>query len=111
MVKSRGNLIGAWAFLVGVIIAIVLGFVSIPGQGIVTALVVIGFIIGLFNIADKESSQFLMSGAVLIIIVSLTGNAFSSMPVLAKILAALMMIFVPATIVVAIKNVFSLAKN
>jgi len=108
--KSLGDLIGGWAFLVGVVIAILVGFIG-TSPAITTTLVIIGILIGLFNIADKEASSFLISGVVLVIVGSLGGNAFGNLTIITQILAALMAIFVPATIIVAIKNVLSIARD
>lgn len=108
---SLGDLIGSWAFLIGVILAVVVGlFPSIGTVGVMTTLVVIGVLIGLFNIADKEVTPFLMSGAVLIIAGAL-GQGNLGIAILDNVLKALLAIFIPATIIVAIKNVFSLARR
>ena len=113
MAKSKsGNIIGSWAFLIGVILAIVLGAGLLQSNNTwAIVLVIIGLIIGLLNIADEEAGPFLISGAVLIIASSLGQQALSAIPVLDGILSALLAIFVPATIIVAIRNVFGLAKR
>jgi len=109
--KSLGDIIGGWAFLIGVIIAIIAGIIGTLNATVLTILIVIGILVGLFNIADKEVSSFLISGVVLVIVGSLGGNAFGNLTIVTGILSALMAIFVPATIIVAIKNVLSLARN
>lgn len=110
MAKGKGSVIGAWAFLIGVILAVVLGFLGEMSATMATILVVVGLVIGLLNVADEEVSPFLMSGAVLIIAGAFGGNALAlTLPKMGSVLSALMMIFVPATVIVAIKNVFSLA--
>ena len=112
MAKTRGvDVVGKWAFLIGVILAVVLGlFDPIMGNWAIV-LVVIGLIVGLLNVTDKEVTPFLMSGAVLIIASALGGSLMSDMPFVGAILDALLAVFVPATVIVAIKNVFSLARN
>ena len=112
MAKTRGvDVVGKWAFLIGVILAIVLGlFDPVLGNWIIV-LVVIGLIVGLLNVTDKEVAPFLMSGAVLIIASALGGSLMSDMPYVGAVLDALLAVFVPATVIVAIKNVFSLARN
>jgi hypothetical protein len=114
-VKKRKGLIGSWAFLIGVIIAVVLGLLITDPQLraiLTTVLVVIGLIVGLLNVTDQETTPFLFSGAVLIIAGGLGQNgSLNSIPWVSGILDALLAIFVPATIIVAIKNVFSLARN
>ena len=109
--SGKGNLIGGWAFLIGVILAIVLGAIGEVGGIMATILVIVGLIVGLLNIADEEASPFLMSGAVLIIAGGLGADQLSAIPLVNGILQALLTIFVPATIIVAVKNVFSLARR
>jgi len=112
MAKSKkGNVIGAWAFLVGVILAVVFGYIGITPT-IALVLAVIGLIVGLLNVADEETTPFLLSGAVLIIASSMGAGAVTVLGASAgDVLNGLLLIFVPATIIVAIKNVFSLAHN
>jgi hypothetical protein len=111
------NLIGSWAFLVGVIIALIIGVCSgleiadLSSPFLTSVLVVIGLIIGLFNVADKEAMPFLMSGVALIIAGFFGAQIMVTIPVAVYTLGALLLMFIPATIIVAIKNVFSLAKN
>ena len=115
MAKTRGvDIVGKWAFLIGVILAVVLGLFFDPtllGGWAMISLVVIGLIVGLLNIADKEVAPFLMSGVVLIIASALGGSIMSDVPYVGAVLDALLAVFVPATVIVAIKNVFSLARN
>ena len=112
MAKTRGvDVVGKWAFLIGVILAVVLGlFDPVMGNWAIV-LVVIGLIVGLLNVTDNEVTPFLMSGAVLIIASALGGSLMSDMPYVGAVLDALLAVFVPATVIVAIKNVFSLARN
>lgn len=112
MAKNNvSNMVGSWAFLIGLIIAIIVAFVGI-GVGTAWTLFIIGIIVGLLNIADKEVTPFLMAGAVLVIVSSLgSGNIPSGVDQVSNILQAINLLFVPATVVVAIKQVFSLAKN
>lgn len=109
--RTKENTIGKWAFLVGMILAVVLGLIGQLTSGWIFVLVFIGLIVGLLNIAEKEVGAFLMSGAVLILVSALGENVLDVSPLLSNILQAILAIFVPATIIVAIKNVFSLAKH
>jgi hypothetical protein len=61
------------------------------------------------NIADAESQPFLIAGAVLVIVASLGTSAFSDLAYVPALLKNVLALFVPATIVVAIKSVFSMA--
>ena len=121
MIKSRENLVGAYAFLVGVIFAVLMGisqklfnttYSNIP----YAFLVVLGIIIGFLNIGDRDSMTFLIASLSLVIVSGFGQSALiyvSNIPILSSltaILASLLVMFVPATIIVALKVVFNLAK-
>ncbi|MEI6850219.1 MAG: hypothetical protein WCK29_04220, partial [archaeon] len=63
------------------------------------------------NITGKESYSFMISGSVLILASTLGLGVMNSVPFIARILIAMLAIFVPTTIIVAIRNVFILAKD
>lgn len=115
---SQGAKIGHWAFLIGLILAVIVGIFSL-GQYQAIALVVVfllGIIVGLLNITASEVSAFLTSGAILVIVSYLGGQVISqaaadSLPWLVGILNSILTLFVPATIIVALKAVFALAKD
>lgn len=108
---KKGNLIGSWSFLIGVVLAVILSAIGPISQTIAFVLVILGLAIGLLNIADKEVKPFLMAGTVLVIVSALGSGVLGVIPVISKMLYAILMLFVPATIIVALKSVFSLARN
>jgi hypothetical protein len=109
---GKRNIIGSWAFLIGVVLAIILGAIGQADGTILTVLMLIGLIVGLLNITEDEVSTFLISGAVLIIAAEFGGRSLQAAPdAINGIFQALLAIFVPATIIVAIKNVFNLARD
>lgn len=121
MVKSRENLLGAYAFLVGVIFAIIMGlsqklFSITYSNAPYAFLVVLGIVIGFLNVGDRDSMTFLIASLSLVIVSGFGQSALiyvSNIPFLSSltaILAALLVMFVPATIIVALKVVFNLAK-
>lgn len=101
---------GGWAFLVGILLAVIFGFIQTANWAVMT-LFIIGIIVGLLNVTDKEVTPFLMAGAVLVIVSSLGRGYITQIDWITNMLGNVMVIFVPATVVVAIKSVFSLAKN
>ena len=124
---AKENSIGAWAFLIGVILAVIIGvstsFFSIPALKeyssiIYSILVLLGIIVGFsINVSRKDAQSFLITGAILVVISkfgmesvlgSLLGIGVGD--VVSSIFAALLSLFVPATIVVALKTLFGLAK-
>ncbi|HLC31616.1 MAG TPA: hypothetical protein VJK51_03030 [Candidatus Nanoarchaeia archaeon] len=80
-------------------------------SAIAPLLVLIGLIIGLLNVTDTEVMPFLWSSVALIIATSLGSGAFGDIVIADGILQALLLVFVPATVIVAIKNVFAIAKH
>ena len=122
MVKSKENLLGAYAFLVGVILAVIMGLLqkSITGSSASNIpyiiLVILGVLVGSLNVGDKDSMTFLFASVSLVIVSGFGQSALiyvASVPVLSSlsaILAALLVMFIPATIIVSLKTVFSIAQ-
>ena len=66
----RTNLIGSWSFLVGVILAVLLGL-GLGGlyqETLLWIVFLLGVVVGLLNISSDEVSGFLTSGAVLVLV-------------------------------------------
>lgn len=126
MIKSKENSIGAWAFLIGVVLAIIVGLattiVSIPtlvahSAQIYAILAILGFIVGFATVPGRDSQTFLWTGAILVVVSSLGMNSVRSSLIgvgigdaVSSIFGALLAMFVPATIIVALKTLFSVAK-
>lgn len=126
VLKSRENVLGAWAFLAGVILAVAIGLSTtlLPIPALITyskqiyaILIVLGIIVGSMNVTGKESQTFLLAGAVLVVVSrfgmegvtgSLIGIGLGD--AVTSVFAALLAMFTPATIIVALKTVFSIAK-
>ena len=120
--KSGNSSVGAWAFTVGVILALVAGLVP-PTMGlggfIVAALVLLGIIVGYLNVTDKETSTFLTASVSIMIALFTAGAALQANMATLGLIGAYMWsvmsninIFVfPATIVVAIKAIYALARD
>ena len=113
MAKRRNNSgsLGGWAFLIGIVLAVVLGAVGIINATWTFVLVVIGLVVGALNVSESESYGFMVAGVVLIISSAFGGSAVSAVPLLADIFDALLLIFVPATVVVAIMEAYSAARR
>jgi hypothetical protein len=121
MVRSKENLIGAYSFLVGVVLAVLVGILqqslsiaktnSLP----YAILVLLGIILGFCNFNDKDSLTFLIASLSLVIVSGFGQTALvyvATVPILSSlssVLSALMVMFVPATIIVALKTVFSIS--
>lgn len=112
--KSKENLIGAYAFLVGVILAIILGVFQTQLEAAATAinylLMLLGIFVGLFiNVSEKDISKFLIASVSLVIVSWMGQDALGIVSSLGRVLSALLVLFVPATVVVALKDIFSVS--
>ena len=109
--------IGAWAFILGVLIAVVAGLASaalttMQAGYITLALVVLGLVVGFLNIGDKEINDFLIAA----IAVVLLGTAnLTAIPVIGTYLALMVLnvaaFVAPAALVVALKAFYNLASK
>lgn len=111
---AKKNILGAWAFLIGVILAVIVGIYSVnseTGQMTVALLVVLGIIIGILNVTGSETKDFMIAGIVLVLASSLGRDVLGSVVYIQSVIDALIALFVPATIIVALKSVFAIAKN
>ncbi|MBS3099424.1 hypothetical protein J4462_04380 [Candidatus Pacearchaeota archaeon] len=125
-VKYRENIIGAWAFLVGIVLAIFVGFFSRSGTNpvILGVLALLGLVLGFF-VAEKDVQTFLFASLSVVLAsfagiqgmaadVSMRGVTLNGVEIgrgISSILGALLFLYVPSTIVVALKTVFAISKN
>ena len=130
VIKAQENSIGAWTFLIGVIFAVVIGlsassflslsFITKYNPQIYGILVLLGIIVGFFiQVSGKDSQTFLLTGTILVVVskfgmegVIMTGTliGIGIGDSISTIFGALLAMFVPATIIVALKTLFSIAK-
>lgn len=116
MVKKSNNLeiIGRWAFIIGLLLAIIAGLIQgiyeIPS--LILILVVLGLIVGFLNIAEKDTVKLLVA---IIALMSIGGLTISVIPVINIYLEAILtniVIFASgAGLVIAIKAVIESAKK
>lgn len=124
-IKSQENSIAAWAFLIGIVLAIIAGIFtrSSTDPTILIVIVLLGIIMGYF-VDEREVQTFLFASVATVVAsfagiqglatnVALTGITVSGVQIgkiMASVLGALLFLFVPSTIIVALKTVFSIAK-
>ena len=111
------NLIGNWAFLIGVALAVIAGvfaaleIVDLNDTILASVIIALGVIIGVLNISRAETASFLLAGISIIIAIGLGSVITVPVPQLSPVLLALLLIIVPATIVVAVKSAIEMAKK
>jgi hypothetical protein len=126
VIRIPENRIAAKAFLLGIIVSILIGALAgtLPGFNVTPFVIgvisVIGIIVGFF-VAEENSQTFLLASVSLVIVSSMSlsglfygsaaGGVYSLGKFFSSVMQSLLALFVPATIVVAIKTVFSISKN
>ena len=114
--RSTAHLVGSWSFVVGVVLAVLLGlgFTGTYQVQMVWVVFLVGVVVGILNIASDEVSGFLTSGTILTLVSFLGTEAgvFAGLaPQIVSILSGILALFVPATIIVALRAVFVMARN
>lgn len=95
---------GAWAFTAGIVLAVILGFVSV---NLTWLLILLGLIVGFVNVTEKESMNFLVAAIAIVV----TTGALGNLPLgtyLTTILGNVEALVSPAAIVVGLKAVWEL---
>ncbi|VVB81516.1 Uncharacterised protein [uncultured archaeon] len=103
---------GHWAFLIGVALAVIAGFVpALQKPSVTWILVLLGLIVGLLNITSKEVQEFLIATIALVVAASSAVNIFTTGSVMYMILANIVTFVFPASLIVALKAIWQLASG
>ncbi len=104
--------IGFWAFIVGLILALIGGIVAPSNAAIVIVLIILGLIVGFLNITAKEILLFLVATIALIV----TGSVFAPLQIgnlgkyLDQILRLVATMMAAGAVVAAIKALWAVGK-
>lgn len=100
---------GKYAFIAGLVLAVLAGFVDLPW--IWWVLAVLGLIVGFLNVTASETRGFLLAAIGLI----LSASSIQQLPYVGEQLTIILnnvVIFIcPAVLVVALKSLFETAKD
>lgn len=104
------DLVGKWAFIVGLAIAIIAAFVTdLPGVG--WGLAVLGLIVGLLNVGAEQTQKFLLAAIALM----MSATALHVVPwvgdVVTRILGNVVSFIAAAVLIVAVKAVLETART
>jgi len=116
--------VGSWAFILGVVIAVIVGLVSsfvalgVAGAWINLVLVILGFIVGFINISAKELNDFL-TAAIALMLVGIGSGALLTVDtlilggtnILTNMLGNIAVFVAPAALIVSLKAVLNLARS
>jgi hypothetical protein len=113
--KSKGDMkkAGHYSFIAGIVLAVLMALVpQLRGDVVIWVLVILGVIVGLLNITNKETLGFLVSALALIIASSASALTLATIWTgLTSILGNIIIFVSPAAIVVAMKTVYALAQD
>ena len=101
--------IGKWAFIIGLVVAVLAGLLFQPGWAI-WVLAILGLIVGLLNVTAEDTRSFLLASIAL----TLSATALNTLPIVGTALSFILPFVVAfvagATIVIALKELFQTAR-
>jgi hypothetical protein len=121
MAKGKRDIkstVGFWAFIAGLVIAVVMGTLAALGMAlgampaIIIVLIILGLVVGFLNITAKEILLFLVATIALIVVGGVFAplNVFAIGNMLDSILALVATLMAPAAVVAAIKALWAVGK-
>jgi hypothetical protein len=112
--------VGIYAFLIGIIIAILAGIaggaIAAYSGPVALVLVILGLIVGLLNITDKNISGFLIAAIALMVVgsanlVTIDTIVLGLGTILQAIVTNIVVFVAPAALVVALKAIWNMARG
>jgi len=109
---QREGKIGHWAFLIGIVLAIIAGFVpQLQTPRVTLILALLGLVVGFLNITATETQAFLIAATALVIASSAAADIISLGLQLSVILGNIVTFVFPAALLVAFVSVWKLASE
>lgn len=101
---------GRWSFVVGLLVAVLVGLAAdIPGAAVL--IFVLGLLVGILNIGERESLAFLVA-VIALLTIGVAGLQLGQLtPLVESILKQFVSFVSAAALVVAIKQILSYAKG
>jgi len=107
--------VGKWAFLAGLVIAILASFLAGYATIVAIILFLLGLVVGFLNIAEKDSTKFLVANIALLTGGIASISAISILGLVSAYLNAILGNFIAfvsaAALVVAVKAIFEAGKK
>jgi hypothetical protein len=112
--KVEMHRLAHYAFFVGLLICIVAGFFRnvVAPEVLITTLVILGFLVGLFNLTAKETVPFLIASIALMLAGIVNLGLIPGIGLyLRSILSNIVVFVVPAAILLGMKTIWKLASD
>lgn len=120
-VKTNVSTLGPWAFILGIVIALLAGVFAPNDTAVVLLLTLLGLVVGLLNVEDKEAGQFLLASVAFIIAASGLQSVFSAFQiysgldiagaVISSIVSYIIVFAAPAAGIVGLKVLIMVSKE
>ncbi len=122
MAKGKDMLatIGPWAYIIGLLIAVLAGVFAPGNTTAIWGLMALGLLVGLANVTEKEVMLFLVASLAFLLSASSLGSVFSVLPTVADlemgkwvagIMSYLVAFTAPAAAIVALKALYEISKS
>jgi len=111
--KSSKHFIGAWAYVIGIIVALAATIWRPAGLDYLTiaVLALLGFIVGVLNITDEEVITFLVATLAFIVSASSVKLVLENLVFVQTFTNAIIIFTAASAFVVSVKAIFHVAKN
>lgn len=121
--KKVVNKMLAYAFMTGIVVALILGLVAPVVASIsptlpailTSVLIIAGIAVGFANITEDETRDYILYVTALVVVLSLGGSTLGQVQYIGKylesILGSLMTFVLPSVVIVGIRAIIKLAKD
>lgn len=106
--------IGGWAFLIGLVLAVVIAIFGVDQAWAIYVLAVLGLIVGFLNVTDKEMVKFLVAAIAFMLTNQALGAIVGGLPagdILTSFFQLVNVFIAPAAAIVAISALYSITKD
>jgi len=108
--SDRLPFIGKWAFIVGLVLALVVGYM-LQAEWAIWVLAILGVIVGLLNVTGEDTEKFLLAAIAFGLSVTALNTVPGLGPHITNILGYVAAFVAGAVVVVALKALFQTAKQ
>ena len=111
--KGIMDKVGTWAFIIGLVIALIAAIVSptTTGKGVIILLGILGIVVGILNVTDSELNSFLIATLAFMVSASSLSALLGSVAYVVPFLNNIVYFVAPGAAVLAIKAIYDISKD